>query len=250
MMQFLRLFYSGEGQGNIGYDIPPASAAGVLNAANDGLSTDLATGKIAQLGQTVNRPGDPAILLQDREIPNPGGFTVFFGKNNGIANVVGINSDFGISVANNNLIGFQYFDGAKNFTIEMPSATTILMRWGAGTITFDTVTGVFTFNDAIHTTGLGTSIVTSAAAIINVTRNNFTYLIDTTAGNVVVNMDPAILAGQIFDFKKISADANSITLTPTAGTIMDIPPAVASLAFSDPGASITVHCDGTNFFVI
>jgi hypothetical protein len=41
----------------------------VLNAANDGLSTDAATSKIAQLGQTVGRAGDPAKLLEVREIP-------------------------------------------------------------------------------------------------------------------------------------------------------------------------------------
>lgn len=64
-----RLFYFPEGFGNVGYDFPPANAAHVLDAANDGLSTDAATSKIAQLGQTVGRVGNPAQLLEDREIP-------------------------------------------------------------------------------------------------------------------------------------------------------------------------------------
>lgn len=61
-----------EGFGNVGYDFPAANAAGVLDAANDGLSTDAATSKIAQLGQTVGRVGNPAVLLEDREIPLAG----------------------------------------------------------------------------------------------------------------------------------------------------------------------------------
>jgi hypothetical protein len=68
----LRIFYSPEGFGNIGYDFPAAAGANVLDAANDGLSTDAATSKIAQLGQTVGRVGNPAVLLEDREIPLAG----------------------------------------------------------------------------------------------------------------------------------------------------------------------------------
>jgi hypothetical protein len=68
----LRIFYMPEGFGNIGYDFPAKSAPNVLDAANDGLSTDLATAKIAQLGQAVGRVGNPAVLLEDREIPLSG----------------------------------------------------------------------------------------------------------------------------------------------------------------------------------
>ena len=41
---------------------PPA--AGTVVNANDGLSKDLATGTIAQLGQAVGRPGDRPTVLQ------------------------------------------------------------------------------------------------------------------------------------------------------------------------------------------
>lgn len=55
--------------GNIDY-FKPATAAGIgaLNNANDGLSVD-ASGLIARLGQPVGAAGDPAKLLENREIP-------------------------------------------------------------------------------------------------------------------------------------------------------------------------------------
>ena len=85
---------------------PPA--AGTVVNANDGLSKDLATGTIAQLGQTVGRPGDPAALTEDREIPDVG-HRLFFGKNNGIDNIIGFSTSLGVFVANNTGFAFSAF---------------------------------------------------------------------------------------------------------------------------------------------
>ena len=79
--KYLRIFY--EGMGNIFYEFPATAAPNVLDAANDGLSTDLATAKIAQLGQATGRAGDPAKLLENREIPL-NGFALLL-KNSGSA---------------------------------------------------------------------------------------------------------------------------------------------------------------------
>jgi hypothetical protein len=86
--KYLRIFY--EGLGNIYYDLPAAAAPNVVDAANDGLSTDAATAKIAQLGQTVGRLGNPAVLLENREIP----FDVFSLLLNNIGKAVGAHLKF------------------------------------------------------------------------------------------------------------------------------------------------------------
>jgi len=46
--------------------------AGPVAAANNGLTLDTATGTIAQLGQDIAAVGNPAVLLNDREIPMNG----------------------------------------------------------------------------------------------------------------------------------------------------------------------------------
>ena len=43
--KYLRVYY--DGVGNVNYEFPPDAAPNVLDVANDGLSIDLAIGKIA-----------------------------------------------------------------------------------------------------------------------------------------------------------------------------------------------------------
>jgi hypothetical protein len=248
--KYLRVFY--EGFGNVNYEFPAAGGGGVvLTAADDGLSTDALTGKTAQLGQTVGRVGDPAALTEDREIPDAGGFTLFIGKNDGVSNVIGLNPDGGIDVSNTNGRAFLYFDTFKNFTIDMLSATDISFGFGSDRLSYDTVTKKFIFSSSVQVTGLAAAITPESGSVtVTPTRQNFGFLQDTTVGNVNYVLDPAVLSKHIFWVKKTTADVNTITLTPTSGTIQDIGAPAASFAFNNQGETIMVHCDGTNFYII
>jgi hypothetical protein len=125
----LRIFYSPEGFGNVGYDFPAANAANVLDAANDGLSTDAATSKIAQLGQTVGRALDPAKLLEVREIPL-NGFSILL---NGVtaANAALIIKQL-VSLTNSPQLIFQNAAGTEISRICFPDNQGILIGALAG----------------------------------------------------------------------------------------------------------------------
>ena len=247
----LRVFRS-DGLGDIAYNSRGIDTnAPPLTAAADGVSVDPATPTTVRLGQKVGQAGDPAILTEDREIPNPGNFTVFFGRNNGVDDVVGINSGSGISIDNASGQGILIFCFGLNWNFAILSATSLQESMGSENWTYNDVSKRITFSNTIVAAGgFGANIRTTNAAIINVAATDFTILSDTSGGNVVVNLDPAVLINQIVNIKKITPDLNTITLTPTSGTIQDTGVPTATLVFNVEGESFTIHCDGTNFYII
>lgn len=262
MKNLLRIFFSAEGQGNIGYGDAPSDAAGegLLNA-NDGLSKDLATGTIAQLGQAIGRAGDPAILTENREIPDPAGHTISIGRNNGVDNNVLVGPDLGVAVGNDTGNGYQAqwnVDGnSSDFNIHTDDGQQIL-------IDFDAATDSLIYNAStdggrrrllssapIIPTGFGSAVqIITATLALALTRVMSLLLCDTATGNLVINMNPALFPNQEFDIKKTSADINSITLTPTTGTIQGFGAPAASYSFNLQGESVRVKTDGINFYII
>jgi hypothetical protein len=90
------------GSGNIGYEIPGGGPGG--SGARNGLSTN---GGFVVLGQNVSEAGDPAILLNIREIPYPN-LTYLQFKNTAvpaaliqIGNVLGFATTVGINIEGN-----------------------------------------------------------------------------------------------------------------------------------------------------
>lgn len=82
----------------------------------------------------------------------------------------------------------------------------------------------------------------------NFTKNDENLLVDSTAGNIVVTIDPTIdgIEGTI---KKTSGDANTITITPASGTIQELGAPAANFVFNSQGEAITFFSDGTNLYV-
>lgn len=238
---------------------PPAQKTTMLELATyiaskllsrNGVSKDLLTGLITQLGQDVGTAGDPAALFNDVEIPNAGGFTVFFGKNDGVSDVVGINSQGGIDISNAAGDFLALFSNGVNYTVTSPAPGELLITMGTQNLDYNNATKALTWDDVFGTEGLRISNTPTVAAVINATQKDSVFLIDSTAGNVVVNLDPAVIGKNIQHFKKTSADANTITLTPASGTIQEIGAPAATFVFNVQGESITVYCDGTNFFIL
>ncbi len=96
------------------------------------------------------------------------------------------------------------------------------------------------------------------AGILADTFASTDYLInmDTTAGNATVSITPANLydstykTGNIGNIKKISADANTITLNATAGLIYGLGAPAASISFNSQGQNLTFQSDGTNIYIL
>jgi hypothetical protein len=228
--------------------IPPGTPTGAFNG------TSVNATKV-QLGQPVGTVGDPAALIGDVEIPDPGGNSVFFGKNDGVSDVVGINASEGISIDNAAGAGILIFSFGLNWEIFTQDANTMIMLWGspASQFVFDKPSGVLTWTGPAFylTGGLGAGIRKPAsAAVINVVKGDYTIIVDTTGGNCVVNINPATVPGQLINIKKSSADVNTITITPTSGTIQGFGAPAATYVFNLQGESISIHNDGTNFFII
>ena len=222
-----------------------------LTGAYDGTSESLTK---VQLGQAVGTVGDPAVLVSDVEIPDAG-HAVFFGKNDGVSDVVGISANDGISIDNAAGNGILIFSFGLNWNMFTQDANTLIMLWGSpnSQFVFDAPSEVLTWTGAglILSGGFGAGIRKPASvAVINVVKRDFTIIVDTTGGNCVVNVDPTVIPNQVINIKKSSADVNTITITPVSGTIQGFGAPAATYVFNVQGESVTIHNDGTNFFII
>lgn len=251
---FLQLYF--EGFGNVNYQ-SPGTPAGAPVGANDGTAV---IGGLVQLGQPTGTAGDPAALTADVEIPNAGGKTVYFGKNNGVAPVVAINSAHGISISNLtgealllNLIGHNY-----QFSAVGAGIFDFLFSPGDNLEYDQTLGGDLSYSNRFGAKALKANIqpVNFAASPYAVKRSDYTLLVDSSGGNVVINITPATMfdatnaLGQFINIKKVSTDANTITINATAGLIIGVPPGAATFIISDPGANANLQSNGTNLYLL
>ncbi|MBY6005376.1 hypothetical protein KUV62_15735 [Salipiger bermudensis] len=71
-----------------------------------------------------------------------------------------------------------------------------------------------------------------------------TVLCDASSGAIVVNLTAE--DGRVLNIKKTDSTTNAVTLTPATGTVEGSATAPITLS----GMSLTVHCDGTNWFIV
>jgi hypothetical protein len=100
--------------------------------------------------------------------------------------------------------------------------------------------------------GHGNTPLTSVIPVYALLVTDSILLIDTTAGNL--RIDIGVVAGkyanQRFVFKKTSADVNTITLNMTAGTIQGVGAPAATFVFNTQGESIEIYVDALNAYII
>jgi hypothetical protein len=114
-------------------------------------------------------------------------------------------------------------DGADRLTVGAAGGVTI-----AGTTTVNALaTGV---------QSVSASAACNGAAVV---------IADATSGSIVMTL-PAPLAGQTITIKKICPSANTVTITPPSGTI----DGAASKVLFSQYQSVTIICDGSNYFII
>jgi len=88
----------------------------------------------------------------------------------------------------------------------------------------------------------GVQSVTAASAACN---GAAVVLADASINAINMTL-PAPLAGQVITIKRTNINANTVTITPPSGTIDGAASKVLTLQYQ----SITVVCDGTNYFVV
>jgi len=73
------------------------------------------------------------------------------------------------------------------------------------------------------------------------------YLVDTTGGNIAITLpDATLVLGREFVVKRKTAGANTLTITPTSGTI----DGAVNLAIVDQYSTVTFKSDGTDYFIV
>ena len=266
MKNYLRLYFS-DGQGSVSYNGPsPLSPNNpTLTAANDGLSTDAATGKTAQLGQTLGRAGDPAKILEDREIPM-NGHRIFL--DNTAGDTIGFDATLGVSLANRTGQAYQALwaigGNSGGWSVFTDDAIDVILRFAGGGFTSLIVwngnsvdPGKFVPDSPfIFGSGIGQFTTPLAAAgggsIVNLAQGESFITADTTLGNLQINID--VVANQLkrqrFIVKKISSDVNNVILNMVAGTIQELGAAAASFTFNSQGQSVEFICDDLNAYII
>ncbi len=230
--------------------------AAAVTGAFDGTSIN---GTLVQLGQTVAKPGDPAKLVGPVEVPL-NGKTVSFRNVLGADTVditegaVDITGDSGSGTGAGGA-SFVMIDSVTgdSFSVFVDNIG-VLMTWDGGLIwqhkfgdSFLTMLGGLMLRD-----GFGAKIRSNGVNLVETFGDtDFTLLMDTGTGNATVALDPVSMrAGRIGNIKKISADANTITLNAASGVIVDVPPGAAAFVFNNPGANIQFQSDGVNIYIL
>jgi hypothetical protein len=102
-----------------------------------------------------------------------------------------------------------------------------------------TLSGITTVN------GLATGVQSVTAA--SATCNGAAVVLANAAINAINMTLPALLTGQMITLKKTDSSANTVTITPPVGSLIDGDGPVVLTAANQ---SVTVVCYGTNYFII
>ena len=102
-----------------------------------------------------------------------------------------------------------------------------------------TLSGITTVN------GLATGVQSVTAA--SATCNGAAVVLANAAVNAINMTLPSPLVGQIITIKRINSNANAVTVTPPVGSLID---GDGPVVLTEQNQSVTVVCDGTNYFII
>lgn len=237
-----------EGVGNINYQSPFVDTGDFIAAADDGLTVESVLGvPTVRLGQAFIG-GSGADLLEDRRIPL-NGHTLFLTDGNGttgfLSGLMGItgNSSSGPTPEIDLIDGFS--GNSLIITVETPG---VFLSTPASALSWASATNYWSFLSLVSAPAFAPAIRTSVGTPV-VSEQDTTIVVDTSGGNAVVTINPA-LNTRIMNIKKKGTDLNTITIQPSTGSIYADSGAQASFVFSGAGESISVQSDLTDLFVL
>lgn len=144
--------------------------------------------------------------------------------------------------------GFNYGLDLKNelsFNIVLAD-----IRGHAGNTLKNLSAGTWEADTAIKANGLTLGIVTKAFADTGYIASvaDYTILGDAVGGAVVLNLPTAVgISGKIYNFKKVDATGNAVTVTPNGAETIDGAP---NKALAVQWASVTLQSDGANWLIL
>lgn len=138
---------------------------------------------------------------------------------------------------------------------------------GSTTVSYNNSTGVISLNatnvanalgytpyDAANPAGYITGGGSSSLNIRTITAtaapaaNDYTLLCNAASGAITVNLPAAASsAKRVLSIKKIDATANAVTIDPNGAELID---GAATMAITTQWQAMTIHCDGTAWFLI
>jgi hypothetical protein len=128
-------------------------------------------------------------------------------------------------------------------TAQRPTGLPRSFRYNSELNTIEWYNGTAWVSPLVQGSGVQAAIRTLAANA-SFTAADCTLLVDTTAGNVTITVNPAL--GKIIGHIKKIAGANTVTITPASGTI----DGAASHSFSTLNETVSFHSDGVNVYII
>jgi len=100
--------------------------------------------------------------------------------------------------------------------------------------------------DPVVQASVTVTALNAAANVIGVDQAGL-VVVDTTANNVAITLPaPSVAKGYMFMFKRVSAGANTLTITTPAGVI----DSATSVSMPTQYDARTLRSDGTNYWVI
>ncbi|MBO9635267.1 MAG: hypothetical protein J7578_19305 [Chitinophagaceae bacterium] len=130
-------------------------------------------------------------------------------------------------------------------TAQRPTGAARYFRYNTETNTIEWYNGAAWVSPNIAGQEVSTNIRT-VTANTTVGSSDSTLLVNSSAGNISITIDPVNAAKKIFYIKKISADPNTVTITPSSGTIDGAP----SLAINTQWQTVQVQSNGTDLFIL
>lgn len=124
----------------------------------------------------------------------------------------------------------------ENNTVVTPGATTVLANLAGVSY----IVGANTINTKI------TPFINSVVGSYTYTPTDKAILVDTSGGNATITINPAIFNKAGLRVKKTTADANTVTITPSSGTING----AASLVLTTQNETTDIQSDWVNLIAI
>jgi hypothetical protein len=234
------------GNGSLTYNNKIPDTSGLIAAADDGLSVETPAGvNTVRLGQITNNLAGPAKFNEDRFIPQNGHQLQFIDANG--ADIAIAAPLLGISGQNPEII-MQDLLSANDMELSISVAGATFVFSGSNVFAWDANTDYFTFNRVVVAPAFAPGI-RQVSGVVNVLEGDTTLIVDTSAGNATINIDPATNT-RIMNIRKLGTDSNTITIHAVTGTINKDGVAAANASFSSAGESLSVQSDLTNLYVI
>ena len=144
---------------------------------------------------------------------------------------------------NNGTVPMMDFTSTSGGQIRVRRPIIAYSAWDVGQISQRFNTGYF---NKINALGLVTSVQTITGVSDTLGSTDHTTLCDCTSNAITINL-PAAVAGTRYEIKKTDATSNAVTIDGNGSETID---GATTITINSQYESVTIVCDGTNWFIV